>query len=136
MSDVMRVTNHDRLGLLVKTWSTGKNRLGDGKDYPVPKDLEEFKAQLLAAGVGAELPARIKRLHIVQPDMETLVIRIPPKQLFEASEARFKEPGTSYRLPKFYGDVTAAGTGPEATEEQKLWFHASRIGDYTIANCV
>ena len=32
----MQVTNHERWGNLVKTWSTGKNYLDDDNDYPIP----------------------------------------------------------------------------------------------------
>ena len=34
----MQVTNHERWGKLVKTWSTGKNYLDDDNDYPMPDD--------------------------------------------------------------------------------------------------
>jgi len=30
------VTNHERWGNLVKTWSTGKNYLEDDNEYPLP----------------------------------------------------------------------------------------------------
>ena len=32
----MQVTNHERWGNLVKTWSTGKNYLDDDNEYPIP----------------------------------------------------------------------------------------------------
>ena len=39
----MQVTNHERWGNLVKTWSTGKNYLDDDNEYPIPR----YSRQLL-----------------------------------------------------------------------------------------
>src|SRR3982074_1094205 len=36
------VTNHERWGQLVKTWSTGKNYLEDDNEYPIPQSVDEF----------------------------------------------------------------------------------------------
>jgi len=42
----LQITNHERWGKLVKTWSTGKNYLDDENEYPVPETVEQFKEQL------------------------------------------------------------------------------------------
>ena len=42
----LQVTNHERWGKLVKTWSTGTNYLEDENTYPVPETVEEFKDHL------------------------------------------------------------------------------------------
>ena len=41
----MVVTNHERWGNLVKTWSTGHNYLEDDNEYPLPETVDEFKDQ-------------------------------------------------------------------------------------------
>jgi hypothetical protein len=45
----MPVTNHERWGNLIKTWSTGKNYLDDENEYPIPTTIDEFKEQLVKA---------------------------------------------------------------------------------------
>jgi hypothetical protein len=52
----MVVTNHERWGNLVKTWSTGKNYLEDDNEYPIPESVDEFKEQLAKAQVFMTVP--------------------------------------------------------------------------------
>ena len=54
----MQVTNHERWGNLVKTWSTGKNYLDDDNEYPIPTTIDEFKEQLAKAQVFMTVPDR------------------------------------------------------------------------------
>ena len=58
----LQVTNHERWGKLVKTWSTGKNYLEDDNDYPLPATIDEFKEQLAKAQVFATVPDRFKHI--------------------------------------------------------------------------
>ena len=57
----MQVTNHERWGNLVKTWSTGKNYLDDDNEYPIPTTVDEFKEQLAKAQVFMTVPERFKQ---------------------------------------------------------------------------
>ena len=54
--DRFEVADFEKWGNLVKTWSTGVNKLGDGQKYPIPTTLDEFRAQCVTAGVGATIP--------------------------------------------------------------------------------
>ncbi len=75
----MTVTNHERWGNLVKTWSTGKNYLEDDNEYPIPQTVDEFKEQLAKAQVFMTVPERFKQIKFVAQDMDTIVVRLPPK---------------------------------------------------------
>ena len=74
----MQVTNHERWGNLVKTWSTGKNYLDDDNEYPIPTTVEEFKEQLAKAQVFMSVPDRFTKVQFVEQHMDTIVVRLPP----------------------------------------------------------
>ena len=67
----MVVTNHERWGNLVKTWSTGKNYLEDDNEYPIPETVDEFKEQLAKAQVFMTVPDRFTQIMGV-PAMQYL----------------------------------------------------------------
>ena len=87
----MVVTNHERWGNLVKTWSTGKNYLGDDNEYPMPETVDEFKDQLAKAQVFMTVPERYKQIKFVAQDIDTIVVRLPPKFAIEDSEERLSQ---------------------------------------------
>jgi hypothetical protein len=130
----VQITNFERWGKLIKTWATGRDYLQDGHAYPVPRTLNELKEQCSRAQVGARIPECITGLQVVQMNTETLVIRLPPKEGLEDSEARLAA-GSAYMIPAFYKRVFN-GQDPKIPEGDKLKFHAERIGDYTIGNCI
>src|ERR1700686_2041831 len=98
----LQVTNHERWGNLVKTWSTGKNYLEDGNEYPIPETVDEFKEQLAKAQVFATVPERFKHIKFVSQEQDTITVRLPPKGMIADSEALLSEPGATYPLPPFY----------------------------------
>ncbi|MGE5157209.1 MAG: hypothetical protein ACM3OF_03580, partial [Gemmatimonas sp.] len=128
----LQITNHERWGKLVKTWSTGKNYLDDDNEYPVPTTMEEFKEQLAKAQVFATVPERFKHIQFVTSDQETLLLKLPPKVMIEDSEAMLNEPGSTYPIPPFYKRLFN-GVDPVIPETDKFKVHAERIGDYTIS---
>ena len=130
----LQITNHERWGKLVKTWSTGKNYLDDDNEYPVPATVEEFKEQLAKAQVFATVPERFKNIQFVTSDQETLLLKLPPKVMIEDSEAILRESGTTYPIPPFYKRLFN-GADPVVTEADKFKVHAERIGDYTMSLC-
>ena len=130
----MQITNHERWGKLVKTWSTGKNYLEDDNEYPVPETVEQFKEQLAKAQVFATVPERFKHIQFVTSDNETLLLKLPPKVMIEDSEAMLSEQGSTYPIPPFYKRLFN-GIDPVIPEDEKFKVHAERIGDYTISNC-
>jgi hypothetical protein len=121
----------ERWGKLVKSWATGRNYLQDGKSYPVPKNLAEFRQQCSDAQVGATIPAHITGLTVTQTTKETLFIRLPPKELVEDSEQTLQT--QPYTLPPFYKRIFG---GNDPVVDDKLRLHAERIGDYTMSNCL
>jgi len=130
----LQITNHERWGKLVKTWSTGKNYLDDDNEYPVPETVEQFKEQLAKAQVFATVPERFKHIQFVTSDQETLLLKLPPKVMIEDSEAMLSEQGSTYPIPPFYKRLFN-GLDPVIPEHEKFKVHAERIGDYTISNC-
>jgi hypothetical protein len=130
----LQITNHERWGKLVKTWSTGKNYLEDDNEYPVPTTVEEFKEQLAKAQVFATVPERFKHIQFVTSDQETLLLKLPPKVMIEDSEAMLSEAGSTYPIPPFYKRLFN-GLDPVIPESDKFKVHAERIGDYTISLC-
>lgn len=127
-------------GRLVKTWATGDDHVGDGKPYPRPGNLEEFKRQTLQAKCGVVIPDGVTKLVIVQGDSDTLVLRLPSAEMIDATERQIQElaadrSGAPYPLPGFYLD--AWGSYPQKTfdRDELLMFNDRRVGEYTINNC-
>lgn len=128
-------------GKLVKTWATGEDYVKNGHKYPLPKDLDEFRTQVENAGCEMTIPARIKTLSMIPGDAETLVVRLPPGEMVKESEEKIDQllkilRTSKYPLPDFYDN--AWGTQPQVSmnKEMLLCFHASRLGEYTINNCM
>jgi hypothetical protein len=119
----VEVVNHANWGAVVKDWARGTK--------PIPKSLDEFKDQLAAANVGMKIPANFKNVQFVQGSPETLVVKLPCRTFMEAGEKRLAQEGGDYALPAFYERVF----GKKPSIEDKMQFHAERIGDYSIAMC-
>ena len=100
----MQVTNHERWGKLVKTWSTGKNYLEDDNEYPLPtRRSDEFKEQLAKAQVFTTVPDRYKQSHSSsKQQQDTITVRCRPTVMIEDSEEQLNQPGATYPLPPFY----------------------------------
>ena len=131
----MQVTNHERWGNLVKTWSTGKNYLDDDNEYPIPTTVDEFKEQLAKAQVFMTVPDRFTQsASSSSRSMDTIVVRLPPAVAIADSEEKLSKPGATYPLPPFYKRLFN-GMDPVIPEAEKFKVHAERIGDYTISFC-
>src|SRR5258708_8283608 len=127
----LQVTNHERWGLLVKTWATGQNYLDDDNAYPLPSTMDEFKEQLAKAQVFATVPDRFKQIQFVSSDQETILVRLPPKVMIEDSESLLNQPGSTYPLPPFYKRLFKR-IDPVIPETDKFRLHTNRIGPYTL----
>lgn len=123
-------------GKLVKTWATGENYVNPGQPpFPLPRNLAELHKQTSAIGLRVKLPASNTGLAFVQYSPEVATIKLPPKDMIEGSEADLVQPGGSYEIPKFYNDFYGKNLDiPDPDDRMK--FHAARIGDYSIRNCV
>ena len=135
--EVARVTvdNHELWGKLVKMWATGDGSyLGLTAPLPITRSIAELKQQAASIpNLGLNIPSSVTGLAVVQYSPETFVLRLPPKSMIEDSERTLRNaPGDPYPLPSFYSDFFQNSA---TSVEDKLDFHASRIGDYTITNC-
>ena len=129
-------------GKLVKTWATGKDYMQDGNAYPRPQNLDEFRAQVEMAGCDMDIPPRITKFQLIPGDAETLVVRLPPGEMIEDSERVIDMlvgalRTSKYPLPKFYDKAWGKRQQQVSfKKEDLLCFHAMRIGEYTINNCM
>jgi len=137
----VQIKHWKKWGYLVKSWSTGHNYFdkpyGDqppDQAPPIPKTLDELKAQCLWAGVGITIPARITSLCVRQGDEVTLFVRLPDKTMLLDTEQLIKADPKAYPLPTFY-DYFWGDEQPYLDRDNVMRFHASRIGDYSIAQC-
>lgn len=134
MVDRVMISDELTWGRLVKSWATGDNYMGAGTTLPpVPRTLDELKAQCAQFNVGLQLPANITALAVMQYSEETVALRLPPRSLVKKSEQGFtSNPNDPYPMPKFY-DQFYGHSLPAGINQMDL--HACRIGDYVIRNC-
>ena len=95
----MQVTNHERWGNLVKTWSTGKNYLDDDNEYPIPTSVEEFKEQLAKAQVFMSVPDRFIKVKFVEQELDTIVVRLPPAMAIAEFRREAQQAGRDLSAP-------------------------------------
>ncbi len=100
-------------GRLVKTWATGKSNFPavSVDKLPVPRTLDDLKAQCALVGVQITIPAKITGLAIIQHGPETLALRLPAKAMVEAAEADLTQ-GVDYVLPHFYDGLLRSSQRP------------------------
>lgn len=133
-------------GYLVKTWATGTSYVPDPDDkkkkipvsrLPVPRTLDDLKDQLKLCGIDklVKIPAAVKGFAVVQYSPQTLALRLPPKAMIEASEARLAKKG-AYPARPFMDRMYADPSRKALSTEEKMEIHAARIGDYTITSCI
>ena len=104
----MQVTNHERWGNLVKTWSTGKNYLDDDNEYPIPTTVDEFKEQLAKAQVFMTVPDRFTKVNFVEQHLDTIVVRLPPARRSRIPRRSSASRARPIRFPR---STSACSTG-------------------------
>lgn len=136
--DQVSVKDFHQWGKLIKTWATGESRfLNDAPSFtaaqlPIPRSLDELKAQAAIVGARLTIPDHVVGLAIVQYSTDTFVVRLPPKDRVEAMEAALRQGAdTAYNFPSFYRTF---GERP-LNAADRLHVHSCRIGDYTISMC-
>lgn len=127
MPKPMEVQNHGNLGRLIQQWVL------DPSSRPKEGDMAELKKQLNAANVSATIDPAITTFRFATHESHELVLRLPPRDMWVEHRDRLKT--EDYKLPVFYGTVSAPGAQPHAPKDDKLAFDEERLGDYTIANC-
>lgn len=129
----MDVLDYVKWGNLIKKWCNDPTT-APWKDTLTPSpygegDMQKLKDQCLAAGVGLVVPDDIKKVMIVVQADDTFILRLPPRERIQESEAALRQGGL-YPIPRFYDD--AYGLVLKVPADQMLDFHAERIGDYVI----
>lgn len=117
----IEILDHKAFGKMVVDWSLR------------PETRPQTLAALKEACVGVlRIPARIENLTFVDVPLDTMVVRVPNKEMVEESIHRFEDDPTSrdYPAPAFY-DTIGRESSPPALETL-----FSRIADYTIAQCM
>jgi hypothetical protein len=138
------VMDHEKWGLLIKTWATGKNYIGGNSDEeaPAPYDrlpanVKQFREVVKEAGVGPVNDDVLNSISFVRLDGPgDMVVRLASPDMIEASESILSQ-RTGYGLPAFYGRMFDGR--PEERplkQDERLRYHASRIGDYTLSVCL
>ena len=117
------VADFIEMGRLVAQWTVDPDTR--------PRDVAELADQLDGIAV---VPERIKHIEFVQGTLDTLVLRLPVKEMLEESLEVMSDPmgDGRYPLPQFYADYYRPGFGPVMTPLDTL---LARVGDYTIAQC-
>lgn len=120
-------------GRLVKTWATGKSNFPAVSidKLPVPRTLDDIKAQCVLVGVEITVPEKITGLVVIQHSPETLALRLPSKTMVEEAEADLDQ-GVPYPIPHFYEVFCGPLNVPPG---ERKTFQACRIGDYSIGTC-
>jgi hypothetical protein len=105
--------------------------------------VAEFAAAVNSGNVTITMPAQYKNVIIVQGGTDTIVFRLPPKDVAQGSEDDLLN-GVSYNIPTFYNDLYAGQmptTMPQCQNPQDpgkgavMELHANRIGEYTLNSC-
>jgi len=135
MVDLIRVDNDVLWGKLVRSWATGVNHVVPGQPAPKPPEsLDDLKTQCQRAGIGITIPDFIKGLQLVRMPKDTLMLRIPAKELVEQAERDLKASNAKYPIPLYYDDAYGMSLNvPSPDERVKL--QTCRIGDYSISMC-
>ena len=99
---------------------------------------QQFQTLVQAGGVAiAEMPEQYTQVVIVQGGGPTMVMRLPPMDTLQGSEDDLLN-GVPYAFSPFYaGYFGNAGTPPPRNDHDGIMrLHASRIGEYTLNNCI
>lgn len=132
MSPRFEVDDLVKWGHLVKMWST-QQPYEDVPVMPIPRDLHEFRTQCNAVGLNVTIPERVTALAVSLYSPETLYLRLPPAEMVKNMEAYLMDSRTDYPPLTIYNMYST--TPFQIPKEEKLEFHAARIGDYTISQC-
>lgn len=102
----------------------------------VAMTVDEFKTRVAAAGVEiSEMPTQYKNVIIVQGNVETMVMRLPPKDTLQGSEDDLLN-GTVYPFRSFYAELYGGPPHSPTDRGDIMQLHANRIGEYTLNNCM
>jgi hypothetical protein len=119
-------------GYLVKMWATREAYPGVPV-MTVPQSINELKKQADAVGLKVTVPDHVTGIAVATYSPEVLYIRLPPAAMIKDSENFLMDSRTEYPTPPIYDMYSP--TPFKIPKEDKLEFHAARIGDYTLSQC-
>jgi hypothetical protein len=119
-------------GYLVKMWATQTAYPGVPVKA-VPLTLKAFVKQCKDAGVKVTIPEGVTGICFVQQSAEVVTVRLPSASMVKAAEEYLERPDTEYPDVPIYNMYSS--TPFKIPKEEKLEFHAARIGDYTLSQC-
>jgi hypothetical protein len=103
--------------------------------FAVAMTVAEFTARVDAAGVDITMmPPQYTNVIIVQGNVGTMVMRLPPKDTLQGSEDDLLN-GTAYPFRSFYSNLYGGPPNPPTDPVGIMELHANRIGEYTLNNC-
>lgn len=105
--------------------------------FAVAMTPDDFLKRVAAAGVAVTyMPPQYTNVVIVQGDVHTMVMRLPPADTLEGSEDDLLSGQVQYTLRAFYSQLY--GSDPKYPTDRAgiMELHANRIGEYTLNNCM
>ncbi len=103
--------------------------------FAVAMTAAEFTTRVAAAGVSiTTMPPQYTNVIIVQGNVGTMVMRLPPKDTLQGSEDDLLN-GTGYPFRDFYSTLYGGPARPPTDPVGIMELHANRIGEYTLNNC-
>ena len=126
------VDDLEKWGYLVKMWAT-RDAYPDVPVMPIPHDLMEFRKQCDAIGLKVTIPDHVTGIVFSMHSIETLYVRLPPAAAIKNVEEFLMDPRTDYPVPPIYNMYSP--TPIQIPKDEKLEFHAARIGDYSMTYC-
>jgi hypothetical protein len=104
--------------------------------FAVAMTVADFTHRVGKANVTiSQMPAQYTHVVIVQGDVGTMVMRLPPKDTLQGSEDDLLLSGANYPLRPFYNDLYPCYPTYPTTPPTIMELHANRIGEYTLNNC-
>jgi len=103
--------------------------------FAVAMTAQDFQQRVANAGVTiTAMPPQYTNVVIVQGDVGTMVMRLPPKDTLQSSEDDLLN-GEPYPLRAFYAALYGGPAYPPTDRPGIMELHADRIGEYTLNNC-
>lgn len=121
-TEPMVAASYQALGRLVETWANDPTRIPSEQDG-LRKAIETTTGPL---------PERITTIKVVHEGADTLVVKVPPAEVFNQGKAEVQALGSAgYPLRSEYADEVLQ----KDTRLSPLDFFYFRVGEYTINQC-
>jgi hypothetical protein len=99
-----------------------------------PRTIEEFQYQLTGALTVVD-PTKTTKLNFIDTPMDTILIRLPPKEILQQAKDTYSNAAISmdqYDFPPYY-EVDLAKLKIKGVTAADLFY--SSVGDYTTSEC-